>query len=70
MPPTVEQYLLHDQYDGLTDNATGSGARQDALGALTGAVLRQLQGQTTDLRSLGTAVSAAVAGRNLMLWSP
>ena len=65
----VEQYLLHDQYNGLTDTATGAGARQDALGALTSAVLRQLQGQTTDLRSLGTAVSAAVAGRHLMLWS-
>lgn len=65
----VDQYLLHDQYDGLTDNATGTGARQDALGALTSAVLRQLQSQTSDLRSLGTAVSAAVAGRNLMLWS-
>jgi len=66
----VEQYLLHDQYNGLTDNATaGTGQREDALGALTGAVLRQLQGQSTDLGSLGKAVSAAVSGRHLMLWS-
>ena len=28
----VEQFLLHDQYDGLTDNATGDSSRQDALG--------------------------------------
>jgi hypothetical protein len=65
----VDQYLLHDQYNGLTDTATGAAARQDALGALTSAVLRQLQGQSTNLRSLGSEVSAAVAGRHLMLWS-
>ena len=65
----VDQYLLHDQYNGLTDTATGAAARQDALGALTSAVLRQLQGQSTNLRSLGSEVSAAVGGRHLMLWS-
>ena len=46
----VEQYLLHDQYVGLTDS--GSAQRQDALGALTKVVLRQLQSQSTDLRTL------------------
>jgi hypothetical protein len=65
----VEQYLLHDQYNGLTADPAGAATRQDGLGALTSAVLRQLQGQTTDLRSLGSAVSSAVAGRHLMLWS-
>lgn len=65
----VEQYLLHDQYAGLTDNSTASGARQDALGSLASAVLRQLQGQSTDLRTLASAVSSAVAGRHLMVWS-
>jgi hypothetical protein len=65
----VERYLLHDQYNGLTDSNTGAGTRQDALGALTSAVLRQLQGENTNLRTLGSAVSAAVAGRHLMLWS-
>jgi hypothetical protein len=65
----VEQYLLHDQYNGLTADQAGAAPRQDGLGALTSAVLRQLQGETTDLRSLGSAVSAAVAGRHLMLWS-
>jgi hypothetical protein len=64
----VEQYLLHDQYAGLTDNSEAAG-RQDALGALASAVLRQLQGQSADLRSLGNAVASAVAGRHLMLWS-
>ncbi len=66
---TVEQYLFHDQYAGATDNTAGSPERQDALGTLTGAVLRQLQGQSTDLRTLATAMSSAVAGRHLMLWS-
>ena len=66
---TVEQYLLHDQYNGLTDNATGDGSRQDALGSLTGAVLRQLQGQNLDIKALASAVSSAVAGRHLMVWS-
>jgi hypothetical protein len=65
----VEQYLLHDQYVGLTDDSTGSAARSDALGAIADAVLRQLQGQSTNLRSLASAVAGAVAGRNLMVWS-
>jgi hypothetical protein len=66
---TVEQYLLHDQYVGLTDDATGDGSRQDALGSLTGAILSQLQGQNLDIKALSTAVSSAVAGRHLMVWS-
>ena len=66
---TVEAYLLHDQYAGLTDNATGDSSRQDALGALTGAILRQLQGQNLDLTTFSSALSSAVAGRHLMVWS-
>ncbi len=65
----VEQYLLHDQYAGLSDSATGDASRADALGAIADATLRQLQGQTTDLRSLASAVAGAVAGRHLMVWS-
>lgn len=65
----VEQYLLHDQYVGLSDATAGAGTRQDALGSLAGAVLRQLQGQSTDLRTLASAMAGAVAGRHLMLWS-
>lgn len=65
----VEAYLLHDQYDGLSDSATADAGRQDALGALASAVLRDLQGQSTDLRSLGRAMSGAVAGRHLTVWS-
>lgn len=65
----VEQYLMHDQYDGLSDNATADAGRQDALGAIASGVLRQLQGQSTNLRTLASAVSGAVAGRHLMVWS-
>ncbi len=65
----VEQYLLHDQYVGLSDNSTGDAARTDALGAIADATLRQLQGQSTNLRSLASSVAGAVAGRHLMVWS-
>ena len=65
----VEQYLMHDQYDGLSDNSATNAARADALGAIAQAVLRQLQGQSTNLRSLASAVAGAVAGRHLMVWS-
>ena len=66
---SVEQYLLHDQYVGLTDNTTNDTTRQDALGALTGAILRQLQGQNLDISTFSSALSSAVAGRHLMVWS-
>ena len=65
----VAQYLLHDQYAGLSDNATGDATREDALGTIAGDALRQLQGESTDLRGLASAVSGAVAGRHLMVWS-
>jgi hypothetical protein len=65
----VEQYLLHDQYAGLSDNGSDSNDRQDALGGLAKAVMGQLQSQNADLKSLGVAVSHAVAGRHLMIWS-
>ena len=65
----VAQYLLHDQYAGLSDNSTGDATREDALGTIAGDVLRQLQGESTDLRGLASAVSGAVAGRHLMVWS-
>ncbi len=65
----VEQFLLHDQYAGLNGESATTNNRQDDLGDLAGAVLNQLQGQSTDLKTLANAVSSAVAGRHLMLWS-
>ncbi len=67
-PDNVVTYLLHDQYAGLTDNSSTSG-RQDVLGSLTSAVLQDLQDQSVDLHTLATAVTSAVDGRHLMLWS-
>ena len=66
---TVQQYLLHDQYAGLTNNSGENASRADGLGAIASSVLRQLQGQSTNLRGLASAVSGAVAGRHLMVWS-
>jgi len=65
----VEQYVMHDQYEGVSDNSAGNASRSDALGAIADAVLRQLQGQSTDLRTLASAVAGAVTGRHLMVWS-
>ncbi len=65
----VETFLLHDQYAGLTDNTADANDRQDALGTLARAVLDQLQGQSLDLTSLAKAMTGAVAGRHLMIWS-
>ncbi len=68
-PDNVEQFLLHDQYAGLSDDSAENAARADALGEIAQAVLRQLQGQSTDLRALASSVAGAVAGRHLMVWS-
>ena len=66
---TVDQYLLHDQYEGLTDNAVNANNREDALGQLARAVLSQLQSQSVDLTTLADSMSGAVSGRHLMVWS-
>jgi hypothetical protein len=60
---------MHDQYEGESDDSAGNAARSDALGVIADAVLGQLQGQSTDLRTLASAVAGAVAGRHLMVWS-
>jgi hypothetical protein len=65
----VEQYLLVQQYVGLTYAAGSSTVRRDALGDLAKTVLSQLEGQTADLKTLATSASSAVAGRHLMIWS-
>ena len=65
----VEQYILHDQYAGLSNDSAGNAARADSLGLIAHEVLRQLQGQSTELRTLASAVAGAVAGRHLMVWS-
>jgi hypothetical protein len=65
----VLPYLMHDQYAGLANDSAGNAARADALGAIADATLHQLQGQSTNLRTLASAMAGAVAGRHLMVWS-
>ncbi len=66
---TVDQYLLQEQYEGLTDNAANANDREDALGQLAQAVISQLQGQSLDLTTLADSMSGAVSGRHFMVWS-
>jgi Protein of unknown function (DUF4012) len=66
---SIDQYLLHDQYEGLTDDATSDLGRTDQLGALAKAVVQKLQDQSLDLNALATSVATATAGRHLLVWS-
>ena len=64
----VVQYLVHDQYVGLTDTSAAPG-RQDRLGALATAALNALNGESLDLKNLATAMTTATEGRHLLVWS-
>jgi hypothetical protein len=69
---TVDQLLLHDQYVGEgfdQASTTTEAARVDQLGALASAMMHALETQPLDLHALVDALSAATAGRHLMLWS-
>jgi hypothetical protein len=65
---TVEQYLLEGQYAGLpfTDPAV---ARHEQLGQLAAQVFTAIQAPGTSIPHLATALTAAVNGRHLLLWS-
>ncbi len=64
----VVQYLVHDQYVGLSD-AESSQVREDRLGALATASLDALNTESLDLKSLATAMTTATGGRHLLMWS-
>jgi hypothetical protein len=66
----VDQLLLHDQYvgEGYSTN-TVEAARIDQLGSLASAVMQALETRPLDLHAMVDALSAATAGRHLMLWS-
>jgi hypothetical protein len=70
---TVDQLLLHDQYvgEGYSTNAADQveAARVDELGSLASAVLQALETEPLNLHATVDALSAATAGRHLMLWS-
>lgn len=63
----VDQILLHDQYVGETD-ATDQ-ARVDELSTLAEATLHALEDRPFQLHAMADAMSAAAAGRHVMLWS-
>ena len=67
---TVDQLLLHDQYDGAGNTTTEFETnRVDDLGSMATAMMHALETQPLDLHVLADALSAAAEGRHLMLWS-
>jgi hypothetical protein len=64
----VVQFLLHDQYVGES-YGNGSGQRVDQLSTLASATLNALENRPYSLRSMVNALSAAAAGRHLLVWS-
>ena len=67
---TVEQYLLHDQYESVPANDSAAQAqRRDKLGALAFATLDAVENGKVDLVHLAPALAQAVAGRHILAWS-
>jgi hypothetical protein len=64
----VVQFLLHDQYVGVSDS-NDSSQRVDQLSTLASATLNALENRSYSLRSMVNALSAATQGRNVLLWS-
>lgn len=67
-PNEVVQYLVHDQYVGLSDSQAQRG-RRDRLGVLARAVLGGLENERAGLTVLASGLARAGAGRHIMLWS-
>jgi hypothetical protein len=65
---TVDQLLLHDQYVGETETSDPS-QRVDELSTLATATLHALENQPFKLHTMADALSAAAAGRHVLLWS-
>lgn len=64
----VVQFLLHDQYVG-ENYGNESGQRVDQLSTLASATLNALENRPYSLRSMVNALSAASAGRHVLVWS-
>jgi hypothetical protein len=64
----VVPFLLHDQYVGET-YGNNSGQRVDQLSTLASATLNALEDRPYSLRSMVNALSAASAGRHILVWS-
>jgi hypothetical protein len=61
----VDQLLLHDEYA----TSSSDGARINELGTLATTVMHSLETEPLGLHAMVDALSAATAGRHLMLWS-
>jgi hypothetical protein len=67
---TVEQFLLHDQYQSVPPGDSAAQAqRRDKLGALAFAALDAVENGNIDLVHLAPALAQAVAGRHILAWS-
>ena len=64
----VVQFLLHDQYVGES-YGNYSGQRVDQLSTLASATLNALENRPYSLRAMVNALSAASAGRHVLVWS-
>ncbi len=64
----VDQLLLHDQYAGETYSSDSTN-RVDELATLASATLHALEDQPFSLHTMADALSAAAAGRHVLLWS-
>lgn len=61
--------LLSEAYRGAEDTSAGQTARRGALRGAADVVLNRILGGTADPAALGLALSGAVGGRHLALWS-
>ena len=67
---TVEQFLLHDQYQSVPANDTDAEAqRREKLGALAFATLDAVENANVSLVKLAPALAQAAAGRHILAWS-
>lgn len=67
----AEQFLLHDQYNGLSYTGTNAAesAREEQQGELAVAEFNALDTESLDLKTLSDALAGMVAGRHILVWS-
>jgi hypothetical protein len=67
----AQQYLLHDQYNGLSSAGTDAaeGVREEQQGALAQAEFNALDTESLDLKTLSGALAGMVSGRHILVWS-
>ena len=67
-PQNVTQLLMHDQYVGLTGDASDA-SRRDQLGRIADSVVQAVQRGGFDTAAVAKQMPATVGGRHLLLWS-